>query len=55
MKRPSYREAIQWLIDNDDNEWLDDEGPIVSVTAALVADLFGIDIDRVITDLRKKR
>lgn len=36
----SYRKAIEWLAENDDNGWLSEDcGP--SVAAALVADLFG--------------
>ena len=59
MKRPGYREAIRWIIDNDDNEWLDDDNdpiaPIISVTAALVADLFDVETSRIIRDLRKAK
>lgn len=42
--RASYAAAINWIADNDDTEWLkdgDDAAP--SVTAALVADIFGKD------------
>ena len=53
MKRPSYRMAIQWLADNDDNEWLKDERPVASVATSLVADLFGVSDDRVTADLRR--
>jgi hypothetical protein len=41
VKRATYRRAIQWLAGNDDNEWLRDERPGMSVTASLVADLWG--------------
>lgn len=54
--RPSFKAAIQWMADNDDTEWVgetaDDDGPI-SVTAALVADLFGADHARVTESLRR--
>lgn len=53
MKRAGYREAIDWIARNDDNNWLDDEQPVISVAAALVQDLFGLDSDRVIRDLRR--
>jgi hypothetical protein len=53
MKRPGYREAIRWIADNDDTEWVNDNDPIASVTAALVADLFGVSCDRVARDLTK--
>lgn len=53
MVRASYRHAIQWLAHNDDNEWLTDEYGSPSVTASLVADLFGLEIERVTKDLRR--
>lgn len=53
MKRPSYRLAIDWIADNDDTEWLDDEPPIPCVTATLVADLFGVADDKVIRDIAR--
>lgn len=52
MKRASYREAIAWLAFNDDTHWLHDADPIESVSTALVADLFGVDVERVTRDLR---
>ena len=58
MKRPSYREAIEWLARNDDNEWVkadpEEGGGALSVTASLVADMFGIDDERVRKDLTRK-
>lgn len=54
MKRASYREAIAWLAYNDDTEWLKDTDPVESVSTALVADLFGVDVERVTKDLRRK-
>jgi hypothetical protein len=54
MKRPGYREAIEWLALNDDNEWVDDEDKVPSVTACLIADLFAIDTDKVTKDLRRR-
>ena len=55
MKRPSYREAMQWIVLNDDTEWLTDEHGSLSVTAALVADLFGVSDERVIKDLLREK
>ena len=56
ITRPSYRRALQWIVDNDDTEWLDgdqnDDTPL-SVTASLVADLFGHSDEKVERDLRK--
>lgn len=51
MKRASYRDAIAWIALNDDTEWLRDETPMISVTAALVSDLFDVPEDRIIKDL----
>ena len=59
MRRPGYREAIYWLAGNDDNDWLNDDSgridgePTLSVTASLVADLFGVEHARLIADLRR--
>ena len=54
--RPSYRRALRWIVENDDTEWLSDEGGDVtlSVTAALVADLFGLTDEKVDKDLRRE-
>jgi len=41
MTKPSYRRALAWLLDNDDTDFLDEEVGYLSVTASLVADLFG--------------
>jgi hypothetical protein len=50
MPRASYRAAIAWMVLNDDTEWV--EADPLSVTAALVADLFGKDDEQVRRDLR---
>ena len=55
MKRASYREAIDWLVSYDDNDWVKDTNPIISVSAALISDLFDVEEARVISDIRKKR
>lgn len=53
--RASYHHAIQWMADNDDTEWVnsDDDDPIMSVTACMVADLFVKTDATVVHDLRK--
>lgn len=51
MKRPSYKEAIDWVVDNDDTEFLKEESPIPSVTTHLIADMFGATTEKVIKDL----
>lgn len=57
MSRPrpaSYREAIYWIAENDDTEWVRDGGP-ESVTAALVADIYRRSVDEVAADLRRAK
>lgn len=46
----SYRQAIQWMVDNDDVAWAETGDP-QSVTAALVADLFAKPDDLVREDI----
>lgn len=56
MARPSYTTAIEWVASNDDCYWLgdyDNHGPILSVTAAMVRDLWDVSDDKLIYDLRK--
>ena len=54
-RRASYRQAIDWIADNDDTEWLRDLGDevIPSVTASLMADVFLREIEAVVQDLRR--
>ncbi len=62
MRRPGYREAVAWLVDNDDTEWAAYE-PVgatealasISVTGALVCDLFGVEVERLRADIRRGR
>ena len=49
-----YQIAIAWIATNDDTDWLLEDEPIISVTACLVADLFGRTDAQVIRDLRKE-
>jgi len=49
----SYSAAIQWIADNDDTQWLDDEHGSPSVTLCLVADIFGRTVEEATADLRK--
>jgi hypothetical protein len=59
MKRASYRDGIFWIAANDDTEWVDHDpevgGGAPSVTACLLADLFGVDTERVRADVIKQR
>jgi hypothetical protein len=52
-RRASYAAAIDWIVYNDDTEWLAAEEEAISVTAALVADLFGRDDDEIRADLKR--
>jgi hypothetical protein len=54
MKRPGYREAVAWVANNDDCYWTQDSEPIISVTAAMVADLFDVPEAKVIADVGHK-
>lgn len=48
-----YKQAVQWLIDNDDCYWLKDDEPIMSVSASLVADIYTMPENKLISDLKK--
>jgi hypothetical protein len=55
VTRASYRAGVAWLVHNDDTDWAHhrpDEGVgAASVTACLLADLFGVDTERVRADV----
>jgi len=60
MRRPGYREAVEWLVNNDDTEWAtydpigETEGlASISVTGALTCDLFGVETERLRADIRR--
>lgn len=55
MRKPGYREAIAWLAGNDDCYWIGDHdghGPMLSVSASMVRDLYDVTDDRLIADLK---
>lgn len=56
MKRASYWAAVAWIADNDNPG---DDEPIDAIagymTTLLVADLFGIEADKVATDIWAQR
>lgn len=52
LSRPSYRRALCWLACNDDCDWVNEDDPAISVSAALVADMFGKSDEVVISDLK---
>lgn len=49
------RMALEWIVLNDDCEWLDDDEPIPSVTAMFAADIYGIPRDEITGRLRHAR
>jgi hypothetical protein len=58
MKRASYREAIQWIADNDGSGDLDALNPTVvswMVSCILVATIFGVPEERVGKDVVRQR
>lgn len=58
MKRPSYRESIVWIACNDETAEMDPTAISEGVTTLLVADLFGVEPERVAGEViaeRKKR
>jgi hypothetical protein len=48
-----YRDAIRWIAENDDTDWIENEHGIPSVTACLVADLFEKTEEAVTEDIKK--
>jgi hypothetical protein len=48
-----YADAIKWIVENDDTEWVEDESGSTSVSAALVADIYGKTDDVVKQDIRR--
>ena len=58
MKRASYRAAIEWVALNDsaaDDDALDAEVAGQLITAALVADIFGVTSEKVGRDIVRVR
>jgi hypothetical protein len=53
MRRPGYREAIEWIAQNDDCHWTLDEEPIMSVTASMVRDLYDVPDAKVLADITR--
>ena len=56
MSRMGYKEAIEWLLNNDDMDWIrDEEYGSPSVAACLVADIYQAgSTEKVTADLKKK-
>lgn len=54
---PSYKNAIDWIAQNDDCEWLGDcsspQGVTLSISARFVRDLWFKDDERLVNDVKK--
>lgn len=58
MRRPSYRESVAWIGENDsagDDEALDPVWVVGLVTVGFVADMFGVEQEKVAADVVKYR
>ena len=53
MKRPGYREAVDWLASNDDCYWLDEGELIPSVSACMIRNLFDVEEAKLYADIRR--
>ena len=51
----TYKQAIDWILNNDDTDWVNNNPDLPSVTACLVADLFGKTDEQVLDSLRKRK
>ena len=49
----SYAAALEWIVQNDDIEFLSDPDGIESVSLCLVADVFGRTLVEAMADLRR--
>lgn len=55
MNRMGYKECLDWLLNNDDTQFLDDQYGLPSVTVCFLADIFNKDQSKVVQDLRNRR
>jgi hypothetical protein len=55
MKRASYREAVAWIAQNDEPEDGDADNVAGYISTTLVADIFGVDQERVGRDVVRYR
>lgn len=56
MRRPGYREAVEWLAGNDDCYYLvtsEHHEIIMSVAASMIRDLYDISAEKLQSDVRK--
>jgi hypothetical protein len=54
MRPIGYRAALDWLLDNDDTEWLHDDDGQPSVALVFLADVYGVSVEKATTDLRRR-
>lgn len=55
MKRASYRDGIAWIALNYETSETDVDTIAADITACLLADLFGVDVQRVAADVARYR
>lgn len=55
VKTPSYKFAVQWIADNDNDVDLDAELIQEYITTALIADMFGVSTQAVAVDIARRR
>jgi hypothetical protein len=55
MRRPSYRDAVAWIGENDDGGTVDPEVVHSYLTVGFVADMFGVDQEKVAADVVEYR
>jgi hypothetical protein len=55
MKRPSYREGVEFIALNDDPNNTDPETVMGTLTVGLLSALFGVTHDRVASDVVRFR
>lgn len=55
MKRASYREGVKWIAENDEPLDRDPESIAGLISVLLLADLFGVEPERVAKDVLRAR
>jgi hypothetical protein len=49
----NWKQTLEWLMNNDDCEWIEDENPIPAVTFILACDIFNKDVDKAVAQFKK--
>lgn len=55
MKRPSYKQAVNWIAGNDEPGILDREEMMNLISVVMIADLFEVEPIKVADDVIKAR